>query len=466
MPQRARQGRACVRRSGGQVVGLQVAHDLQPVLQRPQEPVGVGQRLGVVVGHVALAARVRRARAACWARAASASRRPCTICSSCTANSTSRMPPRPRLTSVSSLPRWRMYSSRRTLVRRTSSIAAGPSSGGYTNGADPLHERRAQPRIAGDGPGLDHRLALPGGRLATRSRRASRPASRLSAPPRPPGRNVGSTRSAMPSAVGSASSAISRATARSAASCASVHVPRARTAGRRRWRSSARRRRACRARSPPGRRRRRACRAPRSRQASAIALISATTSSSDAPPRSRAATRSMARRRKTPQPVDRSRGGRRPRRARRRAGPRVRGTRRRGPPPPPGVAHQEVGGRRREPQQPRRHRHDLGTSEWRRARRVVPHPGERDPRELGVGRRRRTFDRGSPGSARRHRTHAADSQRALSRQSSHGRNRCGAPRPYRWVHGAFRRSRLRAAHGRGAGHPVRAAVVHRRARAS
>ncbi len=33
-----------------------------------------------------------------------ASRRPCTICSSCTANSTSRIPPRPRFTSVPALP--------------------------------------------------------------------------------------------------------------------------------------------------------------------------------------------------------------------------------------------------------------------------------------------------------------------------------------------------------------------------
>ena len=58
------------------------------------------------------------------------SRRPCTICRSWTANSTSRIPPRPRFTSVNSLPRWRMYSSSRTLVRRTSSIACGGSSPG------------------------------------------------------------------------------------------------------------------------------------------------------------------------------------------------------------------------------------------------------------------------------------------------------------------------------------------------
>jgi hypothetical protein len=50
--------RACEGRAemavGRQVVRLQVAHDLQTVLHAPQEPVGVGQRLGIGVGHVPL----------------------------------------------------------------------------------------------------------------------------------------------------------------------------------------------------------------------------------------------------------------------------------------------------------------------------------------------------------------------------------------------------------------------------
>ena len=51
--QRARQrgARAPVRR---EVVGLEVAHHLQAVLQPPQEPVGVGERVRVLLGHVAL----------------------------------------------------------------------------------------------------------------------------------------------------------------------------------------------------------------------------------------------------------------------------------------------------------------------------------------------------------------------------------------------------------------------------
>ena len=39
---------------GREIVGLQVAHDLQAVLEPSQEPVGIGERRGVGVGHVAL----------------------------------------------------------------------------------------------------------------------------------------------------------------------------------------------------------------------------------------------------------------------------------------------------------------------------------------------------------------------------------------------------------------------------
>ena len=52
-PERARQGGARVP-VGREVVGLEVAHHLEPVLQPAQEPVGVGERLGVLVRHVAL----------------------------------------------------------------------------------------------------------------------------------------------------------------------------------------------------------------------------------------------------------------------------------------------------------------------------------------------------------------------------------------------------------------------------
>ncbi len=49
-------------RVGGQVVRLQVAHDLQPVLQPPQEPVRVRERIGVGLCDVSLL-RERRERA-------------------------------------------------------------------------------------------------------------------------------------------------------------------------------------------------------------------------------------------------------------------------------------------------------------------------------------------------------------------------------------------------------------------
>ena len=52
-----------------------------------------------------------------------------------------------------------------------------------------------------------------------------------------------------------------------------------------------------------------------------------------------------------------------------------------------GVRHQEVGGGGREPQQPRRDVGDLRPGELGARLRIVAHPGERHPRELGVGRR-------------------------------------------------------------------------------
>ena len=52
-PERPRQRGARVP-VGREVVGLEVAHHLEPVLQAAQEPVGVGERLGVLVRDVAL----------------------------------------------------------------------------------------------------------------------------------------------------------------------------------------------------------------------------------------------------------------------------------------------------------------------------------------------------------------------------------------------------------------------------
>ena len=52
-PERARHGRARVP-VGREVVGLEVAHHLQPVLQSPQEPVGVGEGFRVLLRDVAL----------------------------------------------------------------------------------------------------------------------------------------------------------------------------------------------------------------------------------------------------------------------------------------------------------------------------------------------------------------------------------------------------------------------------
>ena len=116
-------------RAGRRVVCLQVPHDLQTVLHTPQEPVGVGQDLGVRVGHVSL----QRQRSESSERVGGAQlditapvhdlqqlHRELDVADAAL----------PRLTSVNSLPCWRMYSSSRTFVRRTSSMVAGASSGG------------------------------------------------------------------------------------------------------------------------------------------------------------------------------------------------------------------------------------------------------------------------------------------------------------------------------------------------
>ena len=114
---------------GREVVRLQVADDLESVLQPAEEPIRVGQRVGIVLGDVALlgqrregAERVGLAEAFVTAAVHDLQElhRELDVPD----------PPRPRFTSVSSLPRRRMYSSRRTLDRRTSWIASACSSWG------------------------------------------------------------------------------------------------------------------------------------------------------------------------------------------------------------------------------------------------------------------------------------------------------------------------------------------------
>ncbi len=159
---RQRGARARIR---GQIVGLQVAHDLEPMLQPPQEPVGVGERVGVRLRDVALLGQGRerseRVRLA-----------------------------QPRIaTSVHDLqqlhrelhvadPAATALDLRELLPAATDVLLQpdlGPTDVVDRAGLQLLrvderrhavHERRADPRIARDRARLDHRLPLPGGRLA------------------------------------------------------------------------------------------------------------------------------------------------------------------------------------------------------------------------------------------------------------------------------------------------------------
>jgi hypothetical protein len=73
-------------------VGAALVGELQPVLDGAQQAVGLGERVGVLVGDVAVAARASSAGSVPVARS-DRSPRPWTSCSSWTANSMSRMPP-------------------------------------------------------------------------------------------------------------------------------------------------------------------------------------------------------------------------------------------------------------------------------------------------------------------------------------------------------------------------------------
>src|SRR5262249_9367008 len=77
----------------------------------------------------------------------------------------SRIPPTPSLTCRSCWPRARSSRSIRFFMARTSDRLA-PDAGAAGHRPRPVHERLAEPRIAGGEPGLDERLALPQGAAA------------------------------------------------------------------------------------------------------------------------------------------------------------------------------------------------------------------------------------------------------------------------------------------------------------
>ena len=131
---------------GGQRVRLLLVVELQPVLDGPEEPVRGVEPVGVGPVDVAAGRELRRARRASSGSAASGRARPWTSCSSCTANSMSRMPPRPALElAVVEAPAL-VISSARAFMARTARTASGSSTSGHTSGGRGVHEPRAERR--------------------------------------------------------------------------------------------------------------------------------------------------------------------------------------------------------------------------------------------------------------------------------------------------------------------------------
>ena len=147
-----------------QVVGLQVADDLQAVLQRPQEPVRVGERVGVGLRHVSLFGE-RRQRAQ---RVRLAQYR--------VAPPVHDLQQLHRELHVADPPASPLDLGE--LLAATTDVLLEPHLGPpdvvdrarlqvlrVDERRHALDERRTDPRVAGDGPRLDHGLALPRGRL-------------------------------------------------------------------------------------------------------------------------------------------------------------------------------------------------------------------------------------------------------------------------------------------------------------
>ena len=143
------------------------------------------------------------------------------------------------------------------------------------------------------------------------------------------------------------------------------------------------------------------------RHVSATAVISRTTSSNGAPARSRAARRSIARRRNRRSPASAPKRSRSASSSASSSDPeRARG---RAPLGLFGMRTRKSARRRREAEEPRRDRQHLVAPEHLASARVLPHPRERDPRELGIGSGRERPAEVSAGT--KHRSHVRASLR-------------------------------------------------------
>ena len=134
----------------------------------------------------------RPAPAACRRSRSDASARPCTSCSSWTANSTSRRPPRPSLSSRSACGR-RDVRLDPAAHRLHLGDEAGPVAGLPDQRPERVDVGAAQGGVAGDRAHLQQRLELPGARPLLVVGARGRPRVRTSAPALPSGRSAAST---------------------------------------------------------------------------------------------------------------------------------------------------------------------------------------------------------------------------------------------------------------------------------
>ena len=154
---------------------------LHAVLDGPQEAVGVVEGGPLLAADVAARRSARRAPRAWSAGGSASSAWPCTICSSWTANSTSRSPPEPSLICRSASLAG-MCSRTRRRIACTSATKPSRWAAFHTSGLIVLDVVLAQRQVAGDRPRLEQRLELPGLRpalvVAEVARRACAPAAR------------------------------------------------------------------------------------------------------------------------------------------------------------------------------------------------------------------------------------------------------------------------------------------------
>ena len=146
----------------GHHVGTPQLVQLDAVLERAEEGVGVVQRLAVLAPDVAAARSARRARSASSGSRSDSSARPCTSWSSWTANSTSRSPPDAELELALGLagPGCGRRPGDASPARR--STKPSRSAADQTIGSTISTSSRPSARSPGDRAGLEQRLELPG----------------------------------------------------------------------------------------------------------------------------------------------------------------------------------------------------------------------------------------------------------------------------------------------------------------